>query len=265
MNRCIKHVRKKPIFFAALLFWVLPVQAEDKYSRDDIQALVEQREWLEILEHGKDISPSERDEEWKSWIEAAAIGLLEESSSKSSQDSYQTILQIDDRYRHLRGSDDYTSKRSQVGIAALQDCFLNSYYANECNDAMSSFVIGDQENVELNLSAAKLARQYMNPSLALPYFVTALRASSDEERKAICADPDLESAVQRALSQSSEDTAAPAVKLLDTVCHAELKNTLFDSFVSGDYYIAVHTCNVWKNKAMLSDFQVAHCADVEAK
>ena len=147
----------------------------------------------------------------------------------------------------------------------MQDCFQNSYYANECNEALNSLVAGDEVNVELNLSAAKLVSQHINPGLALPYFVTALNASSGEESKTICADPNLETAVQRALSQTSEDTAAPAVKLLDTVCHTELKETLFDSFISGDHYIAVHTCNVWKNKAMLSDFQTAHCADVESK
>ena len=265
MNRYLKHGWINLAFLSALLLWGLPVQAEDKYSREDLQALVEQQEWLEILEHGKDISPRERDDEWKAWIEAAAIGMLAESNSESSQDSYQTMQQIDDRYRHLSQSDDYMSVRAEVGIAALQDCLQNSYYANECNDALTTFVAGDETNVSLNLSAAKLTRQHLNASLALPYFVTALEASSDEEIQSICADPDLELSVERALSQSNEDTAAPAVKLLDTVCHAELKTTLFDSFISGDHYIAVHTCSVWKGKGMLSDFQAAHCADVGAK
>ena len=265
MNRYLMHGRKTTGLLAASLLWVLPVQAEEKYSRDDIQALAEQQEWLEILEHGKDISPSERDEEWRSWIEVAAIGLLSETSRGSSHDAYQTMQKIDERYRHLSESDDYKSKRADVGIASLQECFQNSYYANECNDALNDLVAGDKGNMELNLSAAKLVRQHMNPGLALPYFVMALETSTDEEAKAICVDPDLEIAVQRALDQSNEDTAAPAVELLDSVCHMELKEVLFDSFLSGDHYVAVHTCAVWKNKAMLSDFQAAHCADVEAK
>ena len=265
MSRYMKRCQKNLTIAASLLLWVLPAQAEDKYSRDDIQALVAQQEWLEILEHGKDISPGKRDEEWKGWIEVAAIGLLTESSRESSQNSYQLMQHVDDQYRHLSESDDYKRKRAEIGINALQDCFQNTYYANECNDALNGLVAGDEANVELSLSAAKLVRRHMNPSVALPYFVTALEAGSDEEAKAICLDPDLEAAVQGALSQSYEDIAAPAVKLLDTVCHAELKETLFDSFVSGDHYMAAHTCSVWKNKEMLSDFQTAHCADVGAE
>src|SRR5690349_11254437 len=45
-------------------------------TMEDLQALVKQEQWDELLAHAKDIAPSKRDAAWSSAVEAGAVGML---------------------------------------------------------------------------------------------------------------------------------------------------------------------------------------------
>jgi len=239
-----------------------PLLAENKkYTLEELNALAVQEEWQEFLSHAKDVSPKNRKKTWNENLERAAIGVLTDASKKSPIEAFSWANHLADQFKTLKKSKPYMKHRGEIGIKALKDCFSNRYAAQSCFKAMTDFVAGDANNVQLNYTAGKLARLNMNSVTAVPFFAAAVKNAGAQKGQEICNDNDIEIAVIAGLNlPSSYDNVAPSKVLLKR-CFDALKKPVFEEFLKGGSYNAQNTCDIWKKNNMLSPFQKAHCKD----
>ncbi|WJK27203.1 hypothetical protein QSJ11_14650 [Vibrio parahaemolyticus] len=72
------------LFMVSVSFAV--VGEEARYTMDDLKALNGSKNWNELLAHAEDIRPSQRNSEWESLVQNAALGAFEHYVASGAKD-----------------------------------------------------------------------------------------------------------------------------------------------------------------------------------
>ncbi len=236
------------------------VWAHDAYTMDDLKALVEQESWQELLDHALDVSPSSRDETWRTYLESAAVGYLKAVEGTGNKDRAMTTSEeLLVKHPILKRSRTYMEERARVGLEALKMCFRNRYSTAQCSERAEAFVLVDPTNRRLAFEAGKLIRLRGSRNVATRMFA---RAFEDEAQRSGCSDDQVVLAVAQVLgSAHHEPTLEAAKKVAFDYCWAALKAPLLEAFGdAGPRYLAA-TCPGFAQRDALTEFQLALCEE----
>ncbi len=120
------------ILFSSLLVLLLfsHIQANIEYknssfySMKDLEILAKNNNYLEFLEHAKDIKPHQRSQTWKNLLKKMAKGFIKQKISQKDYKS-EIFLYIENLLNipTLKNSDIFIAKRNSYGINFLKHCF----------------------------------------------------------------------------------------------------------------------------------------------
>ncbi len=257
----MKWTMHTALILCTVLYAAQATAASDKYSMQDLQALMEQESWVELLAHLNDISPSKRKGKWLKWAEAAAINELE--AQANTDEPMNAVMLADNMLKNvtpLKKSRKFMNKRAEVGIKGFKSCFRNTYSGPQCAKMLRAFVALDKKNRELQFNAGKLARRGVQSWVAVEFFAPAIGKGN----KTYCADEDVSIAVIDAIGRKNAQEA-PAVQLATQTCWTQLKPKVMELF----YHSAQTSgslralCPALLKKRLLTPFQKIYCSDVE--
>lgn len=257
-------MKSVPLFLCLSLMATAAMAEDKKYTLEDLNALIEQEEWGEFLSHAKDVAPGKRKGQWKTNVEKAAIGALDDAVKQGPIQAFSFANNLGQQFKTLKKSKPYMKHRGEVGLASLKGCFAQRYSVG-CYDVLKLFVEGDPKNVELNYQAGKMARLNMNHRAAVPFMARAVKHAKGKKKSEICKDEDTALAVVNAFNAPKSDNTKMAKELFKGACYKALKKPVFEEFLEGSSYVAEHTCDIFKKKKALSTFQKAHCKDKGGK
>ncbi|MBK8012625.1 MAG: hypothetical protein IPK13_14840 [Deltaproteobacteria bacterium] len=238
--------------------------AGDKYTAADIQALVNEENWTEVLEHLSDIPPTKRDASWKTALEKAAVGHL--TSVLASDQGYSSLGTADvliGRYAALKKSQAFMKLRQDSGLKYFEQCFNNRYSGPECAEGLISFVKTDPTNDELAFRAGQMARMGAGYGPAAVLFEIAFKTKA---RRKDCGDRQVVIATTMTLGNLQEGDVPfeAAKKVAFDYCYDALKKDLLSEFNEASTYYLKATCPTLTKKKALTAFQTALCKDTAA-
>ena len=231
---------------------------DDKYTMDDLRLLDQQKSFQEIMDHMDDIRPSQRNEEWTEIVTRAAVNALKnELTGGDAYMAQQWSEQVLQSVPALNGSKEFMDLRNKAVLDGSAQCYRDYYGGSECTDNLRKVVLQDPVNKELAFKAGKMVRLNMNASVAVPFFIRALKEDPDSK---ICSDPDVFLAVSAGMGVSGEG-AKDAMELGFSLCFNALKSQLLEDFYSTNGYALDNYCTAFSEKKMLTKFQTAYCSD----
>ncbi len=259
MNRSGISTKGIAAFLCALCLFVSSVYgADDKYTMEDLRALDKEGNHIELLEHMNDIRPSQRGDEWKTIVQRAILKTLEQQLT--AEDPNQAINfaeQMLDTQPTLKDLKPFVSLRREAAMKAVTLCYRNSYDGSECTERLRGIVKKVPADHELAVQAAKLVRLNSHSSVAVPFFIQALKDNPDRK---ICALDDLIYAVKSGIGLPP-DRAKPSLELGFSICFDTLKPHLLEDFYESHGYAVRNYCDSLTQKKLLTEFQMAFCAD----
>lgn len=162
-----------------------PAWAE-KYSMKDLKALQKSKSWGELLAHGLDVSPGDRDEDWQEVIEAAAVGELSELKDEELKYLGSTKGRIEGNlkaFTFLKSSKKFKRAASKAMIKTYKGC----YQSRECkNGSDIDWLISVKHYVESEgtdpvtaCEAGDMISTFMTPTAALHMYDLATPKGGD--------------------------------------------------------------------------------------
>ncbi len=259
MNRSEISTKVIAALLCALCLFVSSAYgADEKYTMEDLRVLDKGGNYIELLEHMNDIRPSQRNDEWEAIIQRAIIKTLEQQLT--AEDPYTAINfaeQMLDTLPALKDLEPFMAQRRKAAIKGSTLCYRNSYDGTECTEKLRGIVNKVSTDHELAFQAAKLVRLNSHSSVAVPFFIQALKDNPDRK---ICADDDLKYAVQSGIGLPP-DRAEASMKLGFSICFEALKPYLLENFYESHGYAVQNYCTSLAKKNVLTEFQKAFCAD----
>jgi len=182
----------------ALLTFAAPTFAADKYAMKDLEALAASESWGELLSHGLDIAPSERNAQWQAVIEKAAIGRLEDMKEEDLKSLSRTkgLVESDQKsFTFLKKSTVYRRAANKTIVKTLKGCYMSRECKNG-NDPdwlaeVRSFVKEQAADPQTGCEAGEMVASFMVAYVALPSFEFAVTKAdapcckSDALKKAV--------------------------------------------------------------------------------
>ena len=254
-----KNMRKlAALIFTFCLLAASAYAADDKYTMEDLQVLSKEGNYIEVLQHMNDIRPTKRDDNWKAIVQTAVVKTLEKQLT--AEDPYSAVNfceQMLDTQPALKELKPFIDLRRKAVIKGFTLCYRNSYDGSQCTENLRGIVKKVLEDHELAFQAAKLVRLNSHSSVAVPFFIQALKDNPDRK---ICADEDLIYAVQSGIGMPP-DRAKESLELGFSICFDTLKPHLMEDFYESHGYALNNYCLSLKKKNALTEFQSAFCAD----
>ncbi len=181
----------------------------DKYSMKDLKALQKSKSWGELLAHGLDVAPSDRDEEWQEVIEAAAVGQLQEAKDEDMKylSSMQARIDADVKtFTFLKTAKKYKRAASKAMIKTYKGC----YQSRECKRgsdidwllSVKAYVEAEGTDPVTACDAGDMISTFMTPTASLHMYDLATPKGGD-----CCKSKSLKEAVKAGLkdAQYKED------------------------------------------------------------
>ncbi len=251
-------MKSKKIILATFLCGLASsTYGSDKYTLEDLRLLDKEANYTEIVDHAKDIRPSQRGDEWKTLVQRAVIKTLEQKLASGEGEAYLALDFSDQMLDIMRDSKAFMDLRSQAIIQGSGACYRNSYYASECTDRLSALVKKTPDDRDLAFQAGKLVRLQANSAAAIPFFTMALKGVNDKKQ---CADEDVVLAITSGVGLPPEQ-AKEALALGFSTCFEPLKSQLLEDFYASNGYAVTNYCKALTEKKLLSEFQQAFCLD----
>ena len=241
--------------------WATSAYAEqEKYTMEDLKALVEQESWIEVLDHAEDVRPSQRGETWSEYLQTAAVGHL--NALKDAGDPDRAMAASEElivKHPILKRSRRYMTMRGRLGLDAMENCFRHDQSGLTCSERLETFVKADPTNDNLAFEAGKLSRLRGSAHVSAKLFAMAFKKKS---RRQSCNDEQVALAIERVLSNTKEgDAVSAARKIAFDYCWPVLKDAVIDDFLNAGSYYLSNTCADLKRKKVLTKFQLALCKD----
>ncbi len=221
---------------------------EKKYSIQDIEALVKNESWSELVQHLEDILPAKRDKKWQQIVEKGVLGYIE--TLNTDKNPFAALIMADrytKRYSFLKKSKAFMAKRSKVGLKGFEECYDQSYGGGECSDRFLPFVEGDLGNVDLSLKAGQLVILKQHHYFAIPFFRHAVVWAKGSKK--VCEADRLWDSLMAALKlPTSYKKLVPAAQEVCRTCWPTMKEDLINRFDEGGSYYQTNLCPVLKEK-----------------
>jgi hypothetical protein len=217
---------------------------EKKYSIADLKALVDQKSYMEALQHLADIAPAGRTAEWNEIAGAAAAGTVA-AAEKDLKLGY--MIEIEKMYPVVLKSAKYIAVRTDNARAAFDGCFNRRYSFQECRDVALKFVDADAKNAKLTLDVAKAVRLGMAHYGSLPFFKRA-HAAAGGTAAAVCKDDDLRLAIISGLGLPDGDDRLGDAIALSYSCWDSVKPAIVKELTEESGYYHDRACDILASK-----------------
>ena len=211
-------------------------EKDKKYTLADLKALIAEKDYLEALQHMKDIAPTERKAEWNDLLGQAALGFAQ--AGKDAIEKLRNMLAIEEMFPTVVKNAKYTALRTEVGPKGFAVCFERSYDVSDCKTYAIKFIDDDSSNGKLALAMAKVARKGMNAYGAAPLFKRAVAAT----KKGACKDADLAHATIAALGLPTDYDDYTDGKSVADSCFTELRPAILKGFEDANGYYKDNAC-----------------------
>ncbi|MCW5804671.1 MAG: hypothetical protein KIT31_20030 [Deltaproteobacteria bacterium] len=208
-----------------------------KYSLADLKALVEQKSYLEAVQHLGDIAPAQRTGEWIELAGAASAGAV---AGAEADAKLGYMIEIEKMYPNVLKSPKYVAVRTDAAKPAFDGCFRRRHAFQDCHDAALKFVDADVKNAKLTLDVAKAVRLGMSHYSAVPFFKRAHAAGG----KAVCKDEDLKLAVISGLGLPDKDTRLEEAIGLTYACFDDMKAPILKELTADSGYFHDRACDL---------------------
>lgn len=154
------------LFMVSVSFAV--VGEEARYTMDDLKALNGSKNWNELLAHAEAIRPSQRNSEWESLVQNAALGAFEHYVASGAKDDaiglgQQLILS----YPFLSQSKSFTQQFSKELVPAAQPCI--QYAIEGCVENYGQLLNTLAPSAEVSYEEGTKVFQNVSKSLSVPF------------------------------------------------------------------------------------------------
>ncbi|MCP5368219.1 MAG: hypothetical protein H6907_16340 [Hyphomicrobiales bacterium] len=250
---------------AALLPW--RAAAAEKYTWEDLQVLAEEGAWAELLDHARDIRPSQRKGEWKTWVENGALAAVKAAGTEG--DAAATFALAEDlltRFAALKSSSGFMAARAEAGLKNFRRCFAERRASlDACLDGLTSFAASQAATPGLALKAAAVAHRHVNEPYVMPLY---LLAAQDKGDPSACAAPGLRRATLRSLVESEPKASVVAARRVAfELCWPDLKAPVLAAFSDsplGSSFQA-NTCGPLTDRGLLNGLRADICKHMAEK
>ncbi len=222
-------------------------------SMADLQALVTQKGYAEILSRATEIAPSSRDSNWQKIVLDAA--LAQGKSVKADEFSY-FDADIHARYPQISTAAGYQSFAQPRAIEAGKACIGTAYSdVSYCIDALSKFA-DRYPSADFAYQAADVIAGGSNAQNA----ALMLRKSLSADNKKHCSSPRTADIAMAALSTPSGATATAASEIAD-LCFTQLSPSILKAMATESVggYTLQNACGLMQKKSALKGLIAQKC------
>lgn len=277
----VKPATPPPVATAALLSDVdkRAAEAPPAPSADpafaELDALAAAKSWSELRGQLTNVKPTARDAHWAALAEQAAIGELTPlaNSARPFSDRLAALEHYATTFQVLADNPKFLALRASIGLSAFGDCLDHGYGTTfaDCRRELEAFVRTTPDSVgtaraDLARDAARLVGRKLNRPAAAPFFAIAIEAPAGAN-EAVCADPDLATAVIAAFGRPPDWNEAKAAGALTESCWKTLGPAVVAQVAreAGDSYYLGNTCPILLKRDALTGLREARCREIVSR
>jgi hypothetical protein len=147
-------------FLLIILGFQMALQGSDidpqRYSMAELELMAKRKQWANIVLFIKDIPKAEQDLQWKSLLERAAIGYVNELRTGGFSDSEKIIEDLLTEFPSLRDSLRLSALRVEILMSGFEKCFSNPKDVPFCTNQALKQLSAPFANSELRQKLAQL-------------------------------------------------------------------------------------------------------------
>jgi hypothetical protein len=207
--------------------------------------------------------------------EQAAIGELTPlaTSARPFGDRLAALDHYAMTFQVLSENPKFQTVRASIGLSAFGDCLEQAYGTtlSDCRRGLEDFVRATPKSVgtaraDLARDAARLVGRKLNRSAAAPFFAIAIEAPANTDA-AVCADPDLSTAVIAALGRPPDWNEAKAAGALTEACWKTLGPAVVAQVAreTGESYYLANSCPILLKRDALTGLREARCREITSR
>ncbi|MBM5099869.1 hypothetical protein HYN96_16955 [Vibrio parahaemolyticus] len=238
------------LFMVSVSFAV--VGEEARYTMDDLKALNGSKNWNELLAHAEDIRPSQRNSEWESLVQNAALGAFEHYVASGAKDDaiglgQQLILS----YPFLSQSKSFTHQFSKELVPAAQPCI--QYAIEGCVENYGQLLSTLAPSAEVSYEEGTKVFQNVSKSLSVPFFAAAVQQAEN-----YCADENVANALLYTLDRPNNTNFALAKEVATQRC-ANTALTNFENYIIESQTVREALCPTYLSKGHVKGLMKKVC------
>jgi Caspase domain len=241
----------------------------------ELDALAAARSWSELRGQLTNVKPTARDAHWAALAEQAAIGELTPlaNSARPFSDRLAALEHYATAFQVLTDNPKFLALRASIGLSAFGDCLDQGYGTTfaDCRRELEAFVRTTPDSVgtaraDLARDAARLVGRKLNRPAAAPFFAIAIEPPAGAN-EAVCADPDLATAVIAAFGRPPDWNEAKAAGALTEACWKTLGPAVVAQVAreTGDSYYLGNTCPILLKRDALTGLREARCREIVSR
>lgn len=230
------------------------------YPVEDFRALVKQESWRELLTSLSAVAPSKRDEQWGTFLGAAAAGELKNLDvPQSPQAALSSADEFLRQHPLLKTSKVYMAQRAETGIEVLKLTYSSARHSSgddEWLTRVKAFVEKDTITPQLAQRVAKeVVLSRLIPAVAFPLYQLAFTRDGD----AVCDDPKLPAVMLDVVERGSWPDESKDV--VAGRCFSQLKEPFREALAKGENrHLVKHACRLLAGRAELAELLATACA-----
>ncbi len=191
-----------------------------KYGVEELQVLVDQEMWEEVLVHLEDIEPTQRKGEWKALLFEAANGYLYDMDLyEDVAKAHHNVTELFKRYKFLKKNEEAMQYRQKIGLRFIKHC-LSQEPPVDCEPASMAFIKYDSKSLEdLAMKVGNVTTYLRFPRAAVPFFHLAINSENKETH---CKHERVKIAIDNGVMGASNSINMKLTKELAKLCAQEM-------------------------------------------
>jgi len=191
---------------------VISLNATKNYTKEDLEALYQNQEWKEFLDHAKDIPPAQRKDAWKKMVQEAS----QKAIDNPNQFSDWPASRLTQEFPWLNSG---TAKKGS--LENLKNCYPNDYSGESCNKMALSMIESSGKDPATAFGIGQIIMTNQNAQFGMIAFQYALK------NKQYCKDEAVKRSLVAAASAGNYQKAAVDLSL--NTCWDEVR----EEFIQG--------------------------------
>jgi len=126
------------------------------YSISDLELMAKNRSWSRVILYIKDVPKSERDLQWKSLLERAAIGYVSEIAREGMSDADKMVKELEFEFPELKESTSFIALKDKLVLEGFSKCFSTKSNIPSCAKSVIDFISQKSGSSSLRQNLAKL-------------------------------------------------------------------------------------------------------------
>lgn len=126
------------------------------YSMSDLELMAKNRSWSRVILYIKDVPKSERDLQWKSLLERAAIGYVSDMAREGMSDAHKMVEELEFEFPVLKESTSFVALKDKLVLEGFSKCFSTKSNIPSCAKSAVEFISQKSGSPSLRQNLAKL-------------------------------------------------------------------------------------------------------------